>query len=74
MVGGIADVLLKDGETGTLGWWVQADAVAGRASMLVAPPAGGVTELDQHMHEIGHSLQSVQSGTNVLCRCVLHFN
>lgn len=74
VVAGIADVLLKDGTAGTRGYWVQADPVDGRASMLAMPPGGGIPQHDEHFKEVGHCMQTVGAGTNVLARCILHFN
>lgn len=69
VIGGIADVLLQNGETATRGYWVRVSAsVAGRAAMEATP--NPMT----HWTEIGHCIESKASGTNVLARCVLHFN
>lgn len=75
VINGIAQVLLKDGTTSTSGNWVKVSDVAGRAdATFAAPPGGGVPELDQHMGEIGHSLETNSIGIDVLCRVALHFN
>lgn len=75
VINGIAQVLLKDGTTATVGNWVKASDVAGRANAtLTAPPGGGIPELGQHMGEIGHSLETKSIGTDVLCKVALHFN
>ena len=72
---GIADVLLKDATASTHGNWVQMSDVAGRADATVAdPPAGGVAQLDNHMEEIGHCLESKGADIDVLARVCLHFN
>jgi len=50
---------------------INGPAVSGRQ------PGGGVAEIDRHMSEIGHAIESVSAtggGTHILARCVLHFN
>lgn len=75
VISGKAQVLLTDGTASTRGYWVYADAVDGRANASVAIPAGGtIQELQNHFKEIGHCLESKTAGTNVLAKCVLHFN
>lgn len=75
VISGIADVLLKDATASTHGNWVQMSDVAGRADATVAnPPAGGVAQLDNHMEEVGHCLESRGADTDVLARVCLHFN
>jgi hypothetical protein len=77
VVSGIADVLLEDGTASGYGNWVETSGTtAGRADATnVAPPASGViNEIQEHFREIGHCLESQGAGTNVLARCVLHFN
>lgn len=72
---GIADVLLKDTLASTHGNWVYISDVAGRAdATIAAPPGGGVPELDNHMQEIGHCLETKAGNTDVLARVCLHFN
>jgi hypothetical protein len=72
---GIAQVLLKDTTASTRGNWIKTSDTAGRAdATLAAPPGGGVTQLDEHMQEVGHCMESKGSGTDVLARAVLHFN
>ncbi|KKK65949.1 hypothetical protein LCGC14_2969010 [marine sediment metagenome] len=72
---GIAEVLLEDTTLGTHGNWVFTSGTVGRAdATLAAPPAGGVALLDQHMQEIGHCLQTVGGGTDVLCKIKTQFN
>jgi hypothetical protein len=75
-ISGIADVLIEDGTAATRGNWVYtSDAQAGRANATLAnPPGGGIPELDTHMREIGHCLQTVTAGNDKLARCLLHFN
>jgi len=71
---GIAEVLFKDGVAPVRGYWVQADEVDGRATNLTQPSGGGFTNAQEHFKEIGHCLESKSSGTNVLAKCVVHFN
>lgn len=72
---GIADILLKDTTASTHGNWVYTSDAAGRAeATLAAPPGGGVPELEIHVGEIGHALESIAGGVDVLARVCLHFN
>jgi len=75
VVYGIAQVLLKDATLSTKGNWVYVSDVAGRAdATLLVPPGGGIPELDIHMREIGHCIESKGADTDVLAKVVLHFN
>lgn len=65
---GKADVLLKNGEASTHGYWCGVSDTAGRMYQLSSPNPTA------HYREIGHSLESKSSGTNVLSRVQLHFN
>jgi hypothetical protein len=69
VVSGRAQVLLKDGVAGVRGYWLGTSDTVGRANCIVAPGL-----ILQHMQEIGHCMESVSSGTDVLCYAVLHFN
>lgn len=71
VVSGIADVLLKDSTAATRGYWVSTADVAGRADATNASPPGVVLS---HFREIGHCIESKGAGSDVLARCVLHFN
>lgn len=72
---GIADVLLKDTTASVHGNWVYTSDVAGRAdATLLVPPGGGIPELDVHMGEVGHCIESKGADTDVLTRVCLHFN
>ena len=72
---GIADVLLKDATLSTHGNWVYPSDVAGRANAtLLVPPGGGIPELDVHMAEVGHCIETKVADTDVLARVCLHFN
>lgn len=69
VVYGKAQVLLKDGESATRGYWAGVSDVAGR--MYQASTAPSTTE---HNREIGHSLATTASGENVLSYVQMHFN
>ena len=76
---GIADVAMEDNTAATHGNWVRSSVTeAGYSdSTNAGPPGGGIPELDRHMTEIGHCLETVAAGgggTHILARCVLHFN
>lgn len=72
---GIADVLLKDTTASVHGNWVYTSDVPGRAdATLLVPPGGGIPELDIHMGEVGHAIESIAGGNDVLARVCLHFN
>jgi hypothetical protein len=70
VLNGTAEVLLKDGEASVVGYWVKVSDTAGRVDMSVNTPGSAV----EHWREIGHSIESQSSGTNVLTKIVLHFN
>lgn len=79
VVAGIADVAFQDNTAATHGNWVRVSITeAGYADGTnAAPPGGGIPELDRHMHEIGHSIETVLAdgaGTHISAHCVLHFN
>lgn len=76
VISGKAEVLLEDTTASTRGYWVATSTTqAGRAdATLAVPPGGGIPELDRHMAEIGHCLESKNAGTNVLAKCIIHFN
>jgi len=69
VVSGIAEVLLKDATASTRGYWVGVSNVAGRADATNANPNPVA-----HFTEIGHCLESKNAGTNVLAKCIIHFN
>lgn len=71
---GICHVLLKDTTGATRGYWVQAADTDGRAEVTTAPAGLGALATSTHFKEIGHCLETVASGTDVLARIVLHFN
>jgi len=74
VITGIAEILLEDGTAGTLDYWVRASDTDGRGDMLPVPPGGTIQEIDNHFKEIGHCLQTVSAGTDILCKIILHFN
>jgi hypothetical protein len=73
---GIAEVLLKDSTASTRGYWVKmSDDTAGRVDATSAsPPGGSVENVEDHLSEVGHCLESKGSGTDVLAKVLLHFN
>ncbi|WMJ23364.1 hypothetical protein RBG61_01495 [Paludicola sp. MB14-C6] len=66
---GRAQVLLKNTLSSTIGYWCGVSDVAGRMYQSSTIP-----DVTQHNREIGHSLQTVSGGTNVLAYINLHFN
>jgi hypothetical protein len=76
IVGGIAQVLLKDGTASTRTYWARISVdTDGRADITSADvPGGGVVGLDEHKSEIGHCIESKTSGTDVLAYIIVHFN
>ena len=71
---GIAEVLFEDGVAPVRGYWVQAHTTDGRATNLTEPSGGGFVNSNEHFKEIGHCLESKSAGTDVLAKCVVHFN
>jgi len=76
VIGGPAYVLLQDSTAATRGYWVRtSETAAGRADATNAAPSGGtIGALEDHMCEIGHAMESVAGGTDVLALVHLHFN
>jgi len=76
VISGVAEVLLTNGTASTRGYWVIADAVDGRANATQPVPIPGNTTAEHTLHfkEIGHCLESKVAGTNVLAKCIIHFN
>lgn len=70
--GSIAQCLLKDTETTTMGYVAIAADTDGRFMSVAVPSANPVVA--EHFKEIGHVLETKSSGTNVLCLVHLHFN
>lgn len=71
VVAGIADVMLKDSTAATRGNWAKSSDTIGRADATASAPPGLAAA---HFQEIGHCIQSAVGGTDVLIRCMLHFN
>lgn len=80
VVAGRCQVLLEGGTASTHGNWVYTSDVAGYAdATLAAPPGGGIPELETHMQEIGHCLESLpalggEAMIPQLCWIMMHFN
>ena len=66
---GRAQVLFKDGQGSVHGQWVGTSDTAGRAFAENDP-----SSTDVHRQEIGHCMESKNSGTDVLVYVDLHFN
>ena len=73
---GKAQVLLEDTTASTVGYWVKvSDTQAGRADATnLMPPGGLIAQIDDHLSEVGHCLESVTAGTDKLAWCIIHFN
>ncbi len=69
VVSGKAEALLKDGEAASNGYWCGVSDVAGRMYQLLTVPS-----VPAHNREIGHSIQAVASGTDVLAKIQIHAN
>jgi len=75
VISGVADILFADGQAPTVGYWVgSSDAVDGRARAAASLPDNSGAGVTMHNHEIGHCIQTVAAGTDVVARAVLHFN
>jgi hypothetical protein len=72
VISGIADVLWKNDTAATRGRVALAADTDGRAIDVAVPTANPVVA--EHFKEIGHVLETKSAGTNVLVKCVLHFN
>ena len=73
VVAGIAEVLLKNSTASTRGDIAFAADTDGRF-ISTTPGGSPPVATDTHFKEIGHVLETKSSGTNVLCKCVIHFN
>lgn len=73
---GPAYILLEDGTSTAPNYWAKVSAnVAGRCDASnPLPPGGTVQALEGHMKEVGHSMETVTSGTNKLALIHTHFN
>lgn len=69
--GAICQVLLEDGTAATRANWARvSSSVNGRATMTTGVPVPPTDAT--HFREVGHCIESVGSGTDVLARIVLH--
>lgn len=76
VISGIAQVLLKNSTSATRGYWAIAADTDGRANITqpTPQPNNTLSEHTIHFKEIGHCIESKNAGTDVLAKCVLHFN
>lgn len=75
VIAGVAYVLVEDGLGPTVGYWVGLSSVTdGRAQFQATLPDNSGAGIDLHNREIGHCVDTVPAGTDVLARVVLHFN
>jgi len=72
IISGIADVLFKDGVAAVRGYVALSADTNGRATCIQVPDINPVVA--EHFKEIGHVIESKDAGTDVLAKCVLHFN
>lgn len=70
VINGKAQVLLKDGQSSTTGYWCGVSDVAGRMYQRNIVPGGA----SEHNQQIGSSIETKTSGTNVLAKVQLYFN
>ena len=66
---GRAQVLLKNSQASNRGYWCGVSDTAGRMYKNSSVPS-----TTEHNREIGHSLETKASGTNVLAFIQIHFN
>lgn len=70
VISGIAEVLLVDSVASTRSYVAYSSGTtAGRIDTSASVPAAAT-----HFREVGHTLESKTAGTNILCKCILHFN
>lgn len=69
VVSGKTQVLLKNTTAASNGYWCGVSDVAGRMYQKSSAPS-----TTEHSREIGHSVESKASGTNVLSLVQIHFN
>ena len=77
VVAGVAECLVQDSVAATVRGWCSVSATqAGRINIGAAPPTtpGSWADVQLHMLEVGHCIQAVSAGTNVLAKVVIHFN
>ena len=68
-----ACTVLVDGQAAVNGQLLLASSTDGRAT-TTDNPGQGVPATETHFKECGHVLQAKTGGTNVLARCLIHFN
>ena len=72
---GIGFVLFENGQGPTVGYWCGSSAsVNGRAEARSSVPDNSGAGIDIHNREIGHIVDTVAAGTNVVARVLFHFN
>ena len=70
VIAGRVQILLEDSTASTRGNWVEGSATtAGRADATNAAPVPA-----SHWKEIGHCIETLTGGTDVLAYCIIHFN
>jgi hypothetical protein len=75
VVGGPAEILLENTTAATVGNWVKtSDNAAGRCDATTAEGSIPGLTFAEHFREIGHCLQTISSGTDVLALVNTHFN
>lgn len=75
VIHGSAQVLLEDTTAATHGFWAYTANTAGRADITnAAPPGGAFPQIDNHMRELGHCIESAGAGTDVLAEILVHLN
>ncbi len=75
VVSGIGFVLFEDGQAPTVGYWCGSSAaVNGRAEARSTLPDNSGAGVDIHNREIGHIVDTVAAGTDVVARVLFHFN
>lgn len=72
IIQGVADVLWKNTETSTRGHVAIAADTDGRALNIAVPSASPAAA--EHFKEIGHVLETKNASTDMLVKCILHFN
>lgn len=70
---GVVEVLMQNSNAVGNAHWIRASSDAYGRALASTDPAGlGALSVDDHLKEIGHSLQTKSGGTNVLCKIVFH--
>lgn len=70
--GSICQVLFEDTKASTREYVAIAAATDGRAEAIPVPTVSPAAA--EHFKEIGHTMESVSAGTDILVLCHLHFN